>query len=262
MRRLIPSNGQRLVLGGNEVEIGNIDSDPQTEIVVNGDTAYVLDASQKVQELAYAGGFGEYMSLGEVDGDGRDEILYSTPTDEAVLMDADTLEIKWQRDLGSGLFAGKVLVSDVSGDGLGEAIVSYRSSGDLVGLDGINGTTLWTLPVKSYTIGGIGVGDVNDDGITEIIWGADNSTLVGGGLFIASWVNQTLLWHSDGMVGPLLVASGDIDLDGQVEIVMASVSASIINRYNAMIYVYDGATHQVEWSFSVGDAAQSGQFVS
>lgn len=246
--------------GGDEVEIGNIDSDMQTEIVVNGYTAYVLDASQKKLELAYAGGFGEYMSLGEVDGDGRDEILYSTPTYEAVLLDADTLEIKWQRDLGPGLFAGKVLVSDVNGDGLGEAIVSYLSTGDLVGLEGNNGTTLWTLPVKSYTIGGIGVGDVNDDDIVEIIWGADNSTLIGGGLFIASWVNQTLLWHSDGMVGPLFVASGDIDLDGQVEIVMASLSGSIINNNNAMIHVYDGATYQLEWSFTVGDAGQSGQF--
>ena len=66
-------------------------------------------------------------------------------------------------------------------------------------------------------------------------------------LYVGSWINQAVDWGSDDLDGPLYVAANDIDLDGQGEFVLASRSTTS-GYEGGTIRVYDGLTHQVDWS--------------
>ena len=51
-------------------------------------------------------------------------------------------------------------------------------------------------------------------------------------LFVGDWVSETVEWSSDRLGGPLYVAAGDVDDDGQMEIVLASRSTATSTQSN------------------------------
>ena len=237
--------------GGNSVEIGNIDADPLPEIVVNGSTGYVLNAGERKNEWAYSGGFGSNLSLGDVDGDGRDEIAYIAGWENAYVLDGDTRTIKWQ--LGNLGDLSVVSAVDVNADGTAEVIIGNGQWGSITGYQGSDGTKLWSIPNPEHGVSGIGVGDADNDGVNEILWGAGHDSSLMDVLIIGSWASQTLEWMTPDLEGPLTIDSGDIDLDGQMEIVMASTSTN--NKYQGgMVCVYDAVTHSLEWSTVIADS--------
>jgi hypothetical protein len=231
--------------GGGRVKVANIDNDPIPEVIVNGTTAYVLNASQKSLKWAYSGGFGNAMDVGDVDGDARAEIAYLSNYSSAYVFDGDTKSIKWQRDNLGDL--SNLVVADVNGDGSDELIIGNGQWGNLAGYRGDNGASLWRIANPEHGVSGIAIGDANNDGTKEIIWGAGLSSTGKDVLIIGDWVTQKVTWVSADLDGPLHVATGDVDADGQTEIVLASYSTS--SGYDGgTISVYDGLTHTREWS--------------
>ena len=245
----LPSNGKRLTSAEFRVEIGNIDADPLLEIVVNDSTARILNASEKMQEWTYPEGFGVEMDLGDVDGDGREEIAFMSRSENAYVLDGDLQTIKWQLT-GLG-YLDDISTGDVDADGVSEVIIANGDYGAKIsGYQGNNGTKLWTILNPNSGVFEIGVGDADNDGVNEILWGAGHNALKGSGLIIGNWVSQTVEWTNKNLDGPMSVASGDLDLDGQVEIVMASFGTN--DDYRAgMVSIYDGITHALEWSIEI-----------
>lgn len=231
--------------GGDQVAIGNIDADPDIEIVVNGNPAHVLNASLQTQEWAYSGGFGTSMDLGDVDADGRAEIAYVEEWENAYVYDAETMTLKWQRE---NLFDLEVVkVADVDGDAISEVIIGDGQWGNVSGYQGNNGADLWSIGNPEHGVSGIGIGDANNDDINEILWGAGLSSSGDDALFIGSWISETVQWRSEDLDGPLYAAAGDLDNDGTQEIVMASMSTGS-GYQGGTLHIYDGPTHQLEWS--------------
>lgn len=238
-------------LGGEQLGIGNIDNDSQLEIVVNGNPAHVLNASLKLEKWAYSGGFGVEMGLGDVDGDNRDEIAYIDSWANAYVFEGDTLTVKWSRnDLGD---LNAVAVADVDGNGAGEVLVGNGQWGSVTGYQGNTGTQLWSIPNPEHGVFGIGVGDADNDGVQEVLWGAGLSSTGKDALFIGSWVSETVEWSSDDLDGPFYVASQDVDNDGQTEIVLATQSTNS-DYVGGTLRVYDGATRQLEWSTTIASS--------
>jgi hypothetical protein len=121
---------------------------------------------------------------------------------------------------------------------------------------------LWSIPHDHYSAVGLGVGDPDDDGEREVVWGSGNSGGRGGSaLMVGSPSTLAVEWHSDNSDGPYFTASGDVDHDGQGEIVVSSTGAN--DGYGGgTIYVYDAVTHALEWSVSqtnhIGETRQLG----
>jgi len=152
--------------GGNQVMVGNIDNDLNLEIVVNGNTAYVLNASLKTQKWAYSGGFGSRMAIGDVDGDNRAEIVYINSLGLYVFA-GDTLTIQWQRNDFSPISA--IAVGDTNNDGISEIISGNNSADSILGIQGSDGATLWSIVGSGYDTSNITGGAANNDGVKEII---------------------------------------------------------------------------------------------
>lgn len=238
-------------LGGEEVAIGNLDGDPVLEIVINSSPAHILNSKQKIQEWAYSGGFGIAMDTGDLDNDGLDEIAFIDDWDNAYVLEGDSQTFKWQRhDL---LDLEAIDVADVNKDGFGEVVIGDGQWGNVSGYRGMNGDLLWAIPNPEHGVFGIGVGDSNNDSVDEIIWGAGLTSSGKDALFVGSWVTQTVDWGSDDLDGPLYIAAADVDLDGQNEFMMASYSTTS-GYEGGTLRVYDGATHQIEWSTVVNDS--------
>ena len=235
---------------GFELAIGNIDNDPINEILINSNPAHILNADEKTQEWEYSGGFGDDMALGDVDSDGQAEIAFVDGWGHASVLDGDTQTIKWQIDGSIGF--GAVAVADVDANGDCEVVIGERSWGDVTGYHGIDGTPLWSITNPEDGVSGLAVGDTNNNGTNEIIWGSGLYTTGRDALIIGSWVNQLVEWQSDDLDGPLYIAANDVDIDGQGEFVLASRSTD--NGHGGTIRVYDGQTHLIEWSTQVSYA--------
>lgn len=233
-------------LGGDEVAIDNIDTDPLPEIIVNGYPAHVLNASLKIEEWVKSTGFGTRMSVGDVDNDNIAEIAYIYLYDLYV-MDGDTQVIKWEiNDFVISL--SSIAVADVDGDGICEVVTGDSQWGSIKGYRGSDGGELWVIPNPEYGSGGITVADVNDDGVNEILWGAGMTSYGNDAIFIGDWQSETVVWRSEYLDGPLFVAAGDVDNDRDGEIVVASRGVSHYSIYDCIINVYDGETQALEWS--------------
>ena len=244
---------QALDKGGYQLGIGDIDGDSDLEVVVNNNPAHVLNAILKTEEWAYSGGFGIDMAIGDVDNDNIAEIAYieggGYSDSDILVYDADTFSTKWH--VGPIFGLNEVAVGDTDGDGIDEVLTGSGQWGSVNGYRGNNGAELWSIPNPEHGVFGIGVGDVDNDSVIEILWGAGLSSSGDDALFIGDWQNESVDWRSDDLDGPLHVAAGDLDNDGEVEIVMASFSTGS-GYHGGTIQVYDGVTHELEWSTVVG----------
>lgn len=227
--------------GGTEVCIGDIDGDTEVEIVVNDDPAHILCGYSHCEKWAYAGGFGYEIGIGDVDGDGIDEIAYSDSYDEVVLFEADTHTEKWRTsDLGDPV---RVMVHDMENDGICEVIVGNDwSGGAVIGLEGTTGNEIWRIPSSNYEVSALGIGDPDNDNVTELLWGEHY-------IAVGDWITQTEDYIIMEQGDPLSVAAGDLDLDGQTEIVMISFDSDEGSKPGEMS-VYNGVTHAMIWSYT------------
>ncbi len=235
-------------MGGTQVAIGNLDSDADLEIVVNGSTGHVLNAKTKAQEWGYSGGFGFNMDIGDVDGDKRAEIAFCNNWYDLIVLDGDTKVIKWQKNDLDDLDA--MSVADVDGDGKYDIVIGNGQWGSVTGYRGTDGTKLWSIGNPEHGVSGIGVGDANNDGTNEILFGAGLSSSGKDVLIAGSWKDQSVQWVSEDLDGPFHVAAGDLDLDGRGEIVMASYGSDS-DYQGGILKVYDGNTHRIEWSTTI-----------
>jgi len=109
-----------------------------------------------------------------------------------------------------------------------------------------------------------GIGDVNQDGIADVLIGAPGSSPGGlahaGSAFVYSGSDGSLLrqWNgtaADMALGSAVAASGDVDQDGVADLILAAPHANPGGRLSAgSVFLYSGATGALlhRWD---GDAA-------
>ncbi len=237
----------------------NLDNDSPLEVIIGGpdDKLYVLSDTLATQWSYNIGGaHNSTPALGDLDGDGRTEIVMGSDTDTGkVYVFSDTGSVQWSFDVGYNIKSSPAL-GDVDGDGALEVVVG-RTRGDTVYVLSDTGALQWSY-FAGENFGDIStspaLGDLDDDGSMEIVvtrnsWD-NNRVLALSDTGALEWSFKTE--EGDNNVQPKIESTpalGDLDGDGKLEI--------IFGCDNKKLFVLSD-TGAVEWSFTaVGEIKSS-----
>jgi hypothetical protein len=198
-----------LVLG-TSMAVGNVDSDPALEIVTSG--GYVFDGATGANQWAYSQGFGSQVDIGDVSGDGVGKIVGTASFAGVTAYDAVQKSVLWSIPPGITGFSA-IKVAKLDGTSPAEIIAADGQWGNVTVYRYTSGAPQVLAQINSIGDGvtAIATGDVNGDGLQEIIWTPTFSLTNGSpSVAISSWTpTATLLWTGPlpiGLDGPFLCA--------------------------------------------------------
>lgn len=146
--------------------VGNTDGDRAKELVF--EKGYVIDSVAGNIEWDYRDAFGIDTRVGDIDGDGTDEIVASrTSPHQISVFSAQTKSLRWTLDTPNQQM---VAIENIDTDSRKEVI--FIGTDGLVAYDFRTTTPIidWTKSVNVSDVQGLTVGDVDRDGNKEIIW--------------------------------------------------------------------------------------------
>ncbi len=266
--------------------LGDINNDGKTDIVQGGDASLGGIVNHRGGLVRAISGFGKELwqyrineqvysspAIGDVDGDGRPEIVFgagnfwannggaSDATKVFVLNEVGQLQ--WSRDLGAQTLASPAL-ADFNGDGIldiGIGTWTGTNAGRIYAMDG-NGNNLTGYPRASggnLVIGQLSTADLDNDGGQDIV------TATGSGAYAYSGKTGALLFTLKGFGSfqnaPLIE---DLDGNGLLDIVIAGSPdnvTGIIERYE-MTAGTQSTLGNKGWPKFRRDAQQTGSWLN
>ena len=228
---------------GSSPALGDIDEDGDIEVVIG---SYSYGDGIKVHAWHHNGsnvsgwpttfcGYVVYSSpaLGDIDGDGDIEVVIGAHWNKVYAWHHDGSNVAgWPKTPdGYGVFSSPAL-GDIDGDGDLEVVVS---SGDVHAWhhDGSN-VTGWPIPPIFHGWYGCisysspTLGDIDGDGDIEVVVGSDDNMMWAwhhDGSNVAGW--PTTMGLSASVVASSSPSLGDIDCDGDIEVVVGSSDGKV-----------------------------------
>lgn len=165
-----------------DISVGNVDVDGALELVTND--GFVYDTLSWENEWFFGEGFGvDYVSVGDFDGDGVDEIAGASNSDGVYVYSAVTKTIVDSLSQSSICSVGS---ADIDSDASEELVVtscySYSRTAAFSLVDG-DLVREWEFDINNNTSRSLAFGDSDNDGIVEIHW-ADDSNYNNFGSFV------------------------------------------------------------------------------
>jgi len=268
----------KILRDAHGIAIGDVDGDGDNDIVVGTgyktDTpwslVYVFDGKEH-ELINTIGPFDSRIrgvAIADIDDDGINELIFGSgvalgeTAGEGYIRiysyEGNNFTREWISDDLNGDLNGLVIY-DVDGDGVQEIIAGngYRYNPGYLfifrfkGSSGVGNPPIYEEVWISEDVGpkayGLAVGDVDADGIMEIVVGNQP-----GYLWIFDGSTKELEWKS-GLLGTdiLGLTLYDIDLDGDIEIIAAQGGyqgkADFTSAYTTPhIFILDGKTHSIE----------------
>jgi|GEM_PF-5646357 hypothetical protein len=202
---------------GDALAVGNVDNDPELEIVTSG--GYVFDGATFANQWTYAPGFGNDIAVGDVDGTGVGQIV-ATTTDALRGYSATAKSPLWALSMAGPLSISSVVVRDIDKSSPAE-IIAFTADGYLSAYRYNPATP--NAPTLVFRLAGqnvgptpIGIGDVDGDGALEYVYatgsaelGPDTLVVVGrnGATGVVEWVNDKTKQLDGPFVGGDLIKS-------------------------------------------------------
>lgn len=179
----------------SEVLVGNLDDDPALEWVTN--KGNVFDDATGEQQWDHVDGFGMYLALADIDGDGVQEIVgsglqaaaFSARTQQRLspLGQSDICSLQPYRADGDDRDSLVVAACQASG-----GISSYRYDSDTDAfVPGFN------VASPEYGASHIGLGDSDNDGALNVLWVTGSNSMMSGVLAVADpEADPALRWYN------------------------------------------------------------------
>jgi len=181
-------------------------------------------------------------ALGDVDGDGRVEVVVGSDNQNLYVLDGSTGNPKWIFPTTAKIRSSP-MIDDVDGDGRPEIIVG---SGVIYCLDAQSRTQKWAFPLQTSTFSSPAIGDIDGDGQKEVVVGSYDNTLyaLNGRTGALKWqfFPRTQIESS-----PTIA---DIDQDGQMEIVFGVGSIGTVGPKG--VYALRGSNGSEKWVYDLG----------
>src|ERR1043166_5074612 len=225
-------------VGGYDVVAGQMDNDPAIEIATT--SGNVVDAITHTVQWTYNGGFGSYLKLAPFPGESYQQLIAANAWDVIYSYDVGRQLPRWSI---TNFNTGAIQIADVNNDGVPELIIGDAQWGTVHVHDLNTQALLWDVNNPVHGVTNIAVGDSDDDGVVELLWGAGYSDTGPDYLYVASTTGaHDIKWQSVDLEGPFLgPAIGDLDGDGQPELVVCS-AYSDATYGSGRILVFDFAT--------------------
>ncbi len=163
-------------------------------------------------------------AFGDVNGDGRTDIVVGTTAGFIVAVDAHGQEI-WRHQMRDAVTIPPT-IADVTGDGLPEVLAVNRQ-GEVVCLNGRTGDLVWSTTLPSPPQWGatcLAVADLHGDGALEIVTGTRDGSIV---CLAGASGDREWIYHGDfGTV--MSPAIADLNGDGQPEVLVGTEKVSLV----------------------------------
>lgn len=226
----------------SDLVLEQLDDDPALEIVLAGaGEGVVIDAVTHATEWSHPGGFGDLVAGGRFDKDSRRgwvgaarwydfHVFSSTP---------------WARTWGgsAALDIGAVATAELGNTGRDDILIGDRQWGSVNVYDSATQQRRFEIANPSYGVNAITSANLAGDAEREIVFAAQDSA-----------PSNVVLTVADGRTGAAIdflkvrnspyitTAIGDVDGDGQLELVVAGGSGNGPN-----MAIYDFETGEEEW---------------
>jgi hypothetical protein len=225
--------------GGYDVVAGQMDNDAAIEIAVT--SGKVVDAGTHTVQWTRNGGFGAHLRLAPFQGESYQQLIVAESWHFVYAYDVARQLPRWSINTPEDI--GAIQMADVDGDGRPEVIIGDGQWGEVHVHDLITQARKWAVANPEHGVTNIAVGDVDGDGVVDLLWGAGYTSSGANHLYVASTTgSHTIKWQSLDLGGPFLgPLIGDLDGDGQPELVVCS-SSSNAGYDSGRILVFDLAT--------------------
>ena len=232
---------------GVKVQVGNVDTDAQNEIVSSSGRIYELNGSVLKEEWTFTTDIGakSLLQLANLDNDSALEIVYCPGWYAINIYDVDTKTTK--TTIKTNLDVSAMLITDTNNDGKNELLYGDNQSGGVHCINISNKTELWKIKNTTNGISAIIYADLDNDAKKELVWGGGVNSSAADYLYIFDAVPEKQLWRSEDIRGPFYaITSGDVDGDDKPEIVAVSYESES-GYESGVLFIIDGETNKIKW---------------
>jgi hypothetical protein len=234
-----------IATGAQAFAIGNVDDDPQREIVLNDGRVIVATGSSYSLQYQNPTAFGWRLALGDVDADGRDELFAAQSWQLIQAWDLDVPASKWEHTTSHDIAALRLF--DVTGDGVPELLFGDGQWGLIHALNAQTHAELWTVNNPDHSVTDIGVFDADNDGQLELLWGAGATSSGPDYMYVVSVATRAVEFQSYDIASYYTALDvGDVDNDGRAELVVASFESES-GYADGVLLIFDAITHDLEY---------------
>ena len=239
-RRVPVATSQRLM-----VAAGDVTGDGRAEVASS--TGQIYDGV--TGDLIWDKGspFGVALVITDVTGDNRSEILAGDTSGWLNAYELSDPAPLWRVNVQSS-FAGFQL-ADVNRDGRPEIVMGDQGWGRIQAYDTHTLSRIWTIENPGYGVANLAVGDTDGDGALELVFGDHLGFGRGAHFYVYDIESQQLEWRSDTRMGPMSLATLDINGDNVPERFVGAQTV-LSTRGEGKVMAVDGASGQVLWEQS------------